>query len=263
MTKCTSLSGDPGQRTAWRAGGPGDGETTLLIHGLTTPSVIFDPLARELAAQDRRVVAYDLWGRGLSDRPPGAQNAGHFLDQIDALMRSADLTAPLHVAGYSMGGAIAAAFAARDPTHVRSLTLIAAAGIAALPGGWLWTLPLLGDLATVTIAGALLRREAARTEVPEIRRARIAETRTRGYLSSVLSSRRHLLSRTVEAEHRAIAAAGLPVVAVWGGRDSVIPETAQTRLAQLNPAARQIVLPDADHDLPWTHAREIACAMRL
>jgi pimeloyl-ACP methyl ester carboxylesterase len=61
--------------------------------------------------------------------------------------------------------------------------------------------------------------------------------------------------------HRRIAAAGLPVAAVWGEADTVIPLSAKERLAALNPAARQVVVPGATHGLPHTHPEAVAALM--
>ena len=83
------------------------------------------------------------------------------------------------------------------------------------------------------------------------------ETRTRGFFPAVLSSLRHMLSGTQEAAHRRFAALGVPVVAIWGEEDGVIPITAMGRLAEWNRQAAQEVVAGAGHGLPYTHAAEV------
>jgi alpha-beta hydrolase superfamily lysophospholipase len=49
--------------------GPQDGPLVVLIHGLTTPAFVWDGIAPVLVARGYRVLRYDLFGRGCSDRP--------------------------------------------------------------------------------------------------------------------------------------------------------------------------------------------------
>lgn len=49
--------------------GPLRGPVAVCIHGMTTPSFVWHGLAKGLAAWGYRVLIYDLYGRGYSDRP--------------------------------------------------------------------------------------------------------------------------------------------------------------------------------------------------
>jgi pimeloyl-ACP methyl ester carboxylesterase len=99
------------------------------------------------------------------------------------------------------------------------------------------------------------------TSVPGIATRQMDETRRRGFLPAVLSSQRHMLAEDREADHRAVAAAGVPVLAVWGRVDTVIPLAAMDRLHAANPDARQVVVEGAGHGLPHTHPGEVAGAI--
>ena len=50
--------------------GPDSGRTVVLVHGFSVPYYIWDSTATALAAQGYRVIRYDLYGRGWSDRLP-------------------------------------------------------------------------------------------------------------------------------------------------------------------------------------------------
>ena len=97
--------------------------------------------------------------------------------------------------------------------------------------------------------------------MPDLAARQAAETRTRGYLRSVLSSRRHLLSERLEEEHRALQKAQVPVLAIWGAEDRVIPLTALGEMTQINRDTRQVTVEGAGHSLPHTHPREVARAI--
>src|SRR4249919_2422345 len=66
--------------THYELGGPADGRTVLLINGFSTPYHIWDPTFVGLTKAGFRVVRYDLYGRGFSDRPV-AEYDGNFFDR--------------------------------------------------------------------------------------------------------------------------------------------------------------------------------------
>ena len=255
--------------TYFRWHGAGHGPVLVLVHGLSTPSWVFTGLIPGLTMLGFRVLSYDLYGRGLSARPGIAQDRALFVGQLSELLESQGLSEPVSLLGYSMGGAIATAFAAAHPGRVERLILLAPAGMVYRPapllaraarsgllGNWLWGL-----------LGARILRQAARaqarqpTTIPDFE-ARIGrECATRGYLPAILSSERHMLAERLEAEHRALAAAGLPVVAIWGEEDTTIPLAAMGLLAQWNRTAYQFVIPGATHALIHTHPKEILQAL--
>lgn len=234
--------------THYRWDGPTRGPVAVCIHGLSTGCQGWDPVAGNLAMMGYRVLRYDLYGRGLSDRPGGDQDRAFFLTQLRELLADQGLRDGLMLVGYSMGGSIAAAFAAEAPEKVDRIILLAPAGLGHTPdrgAEFCRRVPVLGDW--------LFRLFGAR---------QVAEARFRGYLPAVLSSRRHMLTEDMAPEHRIIAQQGIPVLAIWGEQDAAIPLTAVGRLAQINPAAWQVELPGATHALPVTHPGEIHAAVQ-
>ena len=250
-------------QTYLRWHGPVRGPVIVAIHGLTTPSPVFDALAGRLTGLGYRVLTYDLYGRGLSDRVSGPQNASFFLRQLDDLMTDQGLKQDVTLMGYSMGGAIAAAFAAAQPHRVGRVILLAPAGME-LAESPFWRaarrLPVLGDW----LAGTFGTRQLAADIAPQSAMAEVQrrELTRRGYLSAVLSSRRHILSKSQEQAHRLLGREDVPVTAIWGGQDTVIPLRALGTLTQWNRNTEQEVIPDADHSLPWRHAAEIVAILR-
>jgi len=99
--------------------GPVRGPVAVLIHGLSTPSAVWQDVAQGLADAGYRVLAYDLYGRGFSDAPSGKQDAEFFVTQLDEILADQGLAEDLTLVGYSMGGAIATAFAATEPHRMK------------------------------------------------------------------------------------------------------------------------------------------------
>lgn len=250
--------------------GPERGPVAVCIHGLTTPSFVWHGMAKGLALMGFRVLIYDLYGRGYSDRTRGKQDADFFDQQLTDLLAHENVGNHLTVLGYSMGGAIAAHFAARHPERVKQLILLAPAGMFELAGRKIAAardLPVIGDWLFLAAYPWEVRRGIASeahlpTSVEGIYELQEEETGRRGYFPAVLSSLRGLLRTPCEDQHRAIAAAGVPVLAVWGDQDDVIPLTSKNTLATWNPATQQAVIHGAGHALPHTHTEEVLDAIR-
>ena len=257
-------------RTHFRWSGKEGDPVAVCIHGLSTPSYVFAGTELTLAALGYRVLTYDLYGRGYSDRAAGRQSLDFFLLQLRELLDNQKIDQPITVVGYSMGGAIATAFAAEEGTGIKSLILMAPSGLLPTydePLSRLWTMPLVGDWLTFVVGGWALRRELADqiedpTIVPDLLDRQAAETQMRGYLPAILSSRRHTLPRTLEDDHTAIRNYGTPVLAIWGADDPVISIQAMARLSELNPSAHHCEIKGAGHAFPQTHPAKVTEAFR-
>jgi (E)-2-((N-methylformamido)methylene)succinate hydrolase len=100
----------------------GAGAALVLIHGVGVDLEIWEPLVPRLQP-GRRLVRYDMQGHGASAKPPGPYRLDDFVGQLDRLAGALALDR-FDLAGFSMGGLVAQAFAARFPERVRRLALI-------------------------------------------------------------------------------------------------------------------------------------------
>ncbi|MFZ5964472.1 alpha/beta fold hydrolase [Thalassococcus sp. BH17M4-6] len=252
--------------THYRWVGPPEGPVAVCVHGLTTPSFVWDGVAQALVAHGYRVLVYDLYGRGYSARPTGAQTPEFFTTQLRDLLDHLGVQRDVTLLGYSMGGVIGAAFADSHGARLRRLILLAPAGLGHAPDAltrWAMDWRGIGDWAFHLGFPRAFRRAVAAerglpSSVPDICDQQLAQLETRGYVRAVLSSLRGCLRRPIPDIHRRLAQSGLPVVAIWGQDDKVIPLDAMDRLAQLNPQARQEVIAGAGHGLPYTHTDAVA-----
>ncbi|WP_226624103.1 alpha/beta fold hydrolase [Alloyangia pacifica] len=246
--------------------GPESGELVVCIHGLTAPAAVFHALARHLVAQGKRVLIYDLYGRGYSARPRALQTPAFFTRQLHELLAALKLEGPMTLLGYSLGAMVAVQFAAEMPERVSRLVLLAPAGIESELSPIVdWTAQNrgLGDWLFHLVFPKAHRQNViessdTRSEVPEIDQLHLDELDRRGYVRSVLSSLRGCLQEPQEAQHRRIAGLGIPVQAIWGGQDRMVPAGTMEQLASWNPNVEQRLIEDAWHGLPHTHARDVA-----
>ena len=241
------------------------GPVIVCIHGLGTPSPVWYAIASGLGRMGFRVLIYDLYGRGFSDAPFGRQTATFFKKQLADLLEHQEVSDDVTLIGYSMGGSIAAAFSAAYPNRVHRLILLAGAGMAIRNDRLMdlsCRLPFLGDwLHHVLIARKdrrQLRTQLGRTfDIKGITELQLSEYESKGFLRSVLSSRRYMLSLRLEEEHRVISRSDIQVVGIWGEKDEVIPLRSLGVLSQWNRSVRQEVIGGADHALPYTHASQV------
>lgn len=245
--------------------GPDTGPVAVCVHGLTTPSFVWGPIVEGLTQIGFRVLTYDLYGRGASDSPRGLQDADFFTDQLEELLDTQDIGDDLTLLGYSMGGAIVTAFAAKAPKRTRQVILLAPAGlghdlgpIASLVANHKW----LGSWLMMAWYGrsyrqALEEERGIQSAIPDIVDRQMSELDHRGFRSSVLQSLRGILDDTMEDVHTALARSGPPVVAIWGRDDEIIPIAGKETLSEWNPSAKHGVVEGAGHALAYTHHAQV------
>lgn len=103
-------------------GDPAAPRRAALVHSVAMDRRFWQPVAERLA-HDTAVVTLDCRGHGASDKPPGPYTVEQFADDIADLLTSIGWDRTL-IAGASMGGMVALAFAARHPTRTAALGLI-------------------------------------------------------------------------------------------------------------------------------------------
>jgi pimeloyl-ACP methyl ester carboxylesterase len=107
------------------------GSPIIFIHGLTANAFCFQAFADDLA-RDHRVFAYDLRGRGDSDKPESGYSVPIHAIDLAELIDELGLDRPV-VVGHSLGALVGLYFAVHYPKKLSKLVLIDAG--APLPWG--------------------------------------------------------------------------------------------------------------------------------
>lgn len=122
--------------------GPTQGRKVLLLHGISTSCMTLTYLAHGLVERGCRVLLFDLFGRGFSDAVGDLPyDERLYVSQALCVLASSELAwtgaGGCDVLGYSLGGGIAVHLAGAFPAMVRSVVLLAPAGlIRAETFGW-------------------------------------------------------------------------------------------------------------------------------
>ncbi|PKH49344.1 hypothetical protein CXF68_00970 [Tenacibaculum sp. Bg11-29] len=101
--------------------------TLILIHGFNGYMECWNPNIDSLVHAGYKVVLYDLWGRGLSDRPRVDLKIEIFRNQLNDLIEFID-SKKVSLIGSSFGCVIASDYTLKYPNRVEKLVFVGPAG---------------------------------------------------------------------------------------------------------------------------------------
>lgn len=207
--------------------GPDSGRPVILVHGFSVPYYIWDSTAVALSAAGYRVIRYDLFGRGLSDRPDAAYDGAFYDTQLAELADSLHVTGKFDLMGLSFGGFVTAHFAGTHPERVRTLTLVDPQSSGREPPA-MFRLPVLGPRIWQAMAVPGMADNQASDFLHPERFPGWADLyrpqmRYKGFGRSLLRSARASAATDFPALFGAVSNAGIPVLLVWGEQDTTIP----------------------------------------
>jgi len=250
-----------GGRQIRYAGAGRRGDVILLVHGYGGDRNSWLFLHEPLAAR-HRVYALDLPGHGTSSKDVGDGSVGLLADAVLGVLDAVGADRA-HLVGHSLGGAAAAAAAARDPQRVRSLTLIAPAGFGPeINAGYLrgfadaQTRRELKPVVVQLFADESLVTRQVVDDLLAYKRLDGVDTALRTLLGTLLAAGADTQGLDTAA---AIAAAGaaMPVTVVWGGADRIIPAAQAGAVA----GATRHVVDGAGHMVHMERPAEVQAAI--
>lgn len=255
-----------------RVQGPADGPVVLLVHGLGTGGFAFHKWIKPLSDAGFRVIVPDLLGYGYSDRPGVVHDKMFFMDQLAELLKALDVAGPIHIVGTSMGGAITADLVAENPQRIRSVTLIAPAGLGQLEvtktlASQVFVAPVIGDWVARVLGATISESSVARAFADAPAAAGIVEwmreqTTYRGFAEGQLSVFRNYNVQERFEAYDALGRSGLPVLAIWGTVDATIPFAQSRVLLERVPQARLEPMEGEPHGLPLRKSEALIVLLR-
>ena len=221
----------PNGITHYELANPQAENTIVLIHGFSVPSFIFDPTFRFLTESGFRVLRYDLFGRGFSDRPRTRYNIDLFIKQLYDLLDALRFTSPVNLIGLSMGGPVSATFTARHPERVKSLTLIDPSGarpVSLTPMLRLAKVPIVAETVFGLMGTDGMVRSAGRDFYdPRLVDHFIGKYRVqmqyKGFKRALLSSIRNNMLGSFVKSYKQVGKLDKPVQLFWGQDDATVP----------------------------------------
>lgn len=212
----------------YQLAGPEDAPVVVLVHGFSVPAYVWDPTFEALAEAGFRVLRFDLYGRGYSDRPEVVYDQELFVKQLDELLSALKIDQPVSLVGLSFGGPVVTAFANQQPEQVRSLVLIDPQVAPVAPETiFPINLPILGEIImNLYVAPVVLPTQ---TDFFNPDRFPDWEARYRdqmqydGFRRAILSSTRNMVGVDTIAAYQTLGQGDMPVVLFWGREDQTVP----------------------------------------
>jgi pimeloyl-ACP methyl ester carboxylesterase len=245
----------------------GAGEPLVLIHGIGHRWQAWTPVLDRLSTY-HDVIALDLPGFGESPVPDGGmpRDMAATVVMMAGYFAAKGLDRP-HVAGYSLGGAIALELAAAG--HVRSATAFSPAGFFTASERRRALVTLRMMRASTYFPAALIRRTMRIGGFRAFCYAQLlAYPRRLDYQRAVedaLAMRRGRGFNAVARSSRGYRYSGLPEVPVtvaWAAKDRILPPRQAERARELLPEARHVALPDCGH-VPMTDNPDLVADLIL
>jgi pimeloyl-ACP methyl ester carboxylesterase len=238
----------------------GQGEALLLIHGMAGSSQTWRAILPQLAKK-YRVIAPDLLGHGRSSKPRTDYSLGAFAVGLRDLLDELGVKSAT-VVGHSLGGGIAMQFLYQHPEYCRRLALISSGGLGpdvglilrllAAPGAELF-MPVIAPT-PVLRAGNSVRSWLSSLGLRSPRGAEIwnayssfSDRQTRDAFLRTLRSVVDYRGQSVSALNRLNLRNDLPVLAIWGEEDTIIPVDHGYSALRSRPDSRLEVLPGVGH----------------
>jgi pimeloyl-ACP methyl ester carboxylesterase len=240
--------------THYETAGPDTGRVVVLAAGFSVPAYIWDSLYQRLADSGFRVIRYDYFGRGWSDRPDAAYDQALFVRQLGGLLDSLGVQGPVDLAGLSFGGAIVTSFAERRPDRVRSLIYIDPVFNTGRPlapeersaAAWSYYMVVRGG------SEAMATGQLADFLHPERHPEWVPRYRTQQRFKGTREALRRTRAAIAVAPHqdevlRRLGAGPRPVLVIWGRQDRAAPFAGSRTLLAAMPRATFVPVDSAAH----------------
>ncbi|RWY56997.1 alpha/beta fold hydrolase [Mucilaginibacter gilvus] len=240
--------------THYELDGPDSGKIVVLVHGFSVPYYIWNGTYEYLAEHGFRVLRYDEFGRGYSDRPDTVYNKALYLDQLKELMQKLEMKKPVNLVGVSFGAAVVTDFANEYPDMVNKVVLVDPVYKFGKPG----FISYITTFKEILNADKRALGQMEDFKYPD-RHPTWVEQYTpqmeyKGFRNALVSTQYNYLFNASES-YATLGAKNKPVMLIWGKEDKTVPFTYSD---SVNRVLKSEFLPveDAGH-LPFIEQGEI------
>ncbi|MFX0084493.1 MAG: alpha/beta fold hydrolase [Candidatus Hodarchaeota archaeon] len=240
-----------------------EGEVVVLVHGFSSPLLVWDNNFEILAEERFRVLRYDLYGRGYTDRPMVRYDLDLFDQQLYELLEKLELS-NINIVGLSMGGGITVVFANRHPDLVKRITLIDPIGLPTEKDTFpsFLKIPVLNRF-LVKFIGHKRILNGQRDDFIEY--DRIEEYLTefskqmmyKGFLRSIRSTLVNVPFTGLKDYYKRLGDKKLPIQLFWGEKDPVIPYSTSREVCALIPSIKFHTIKDCGHMPQYTQPDKV------
>ena len=239
-------------------------EIIVLVHGFSTPHFVWDGMKEFLVDAGYKVLVYDHFGRGFSERPSVVYDQDLYVESLKGLLDYQNISQSVHLVGYSMGGPVVGYFTQQYPDSVKSISFIAPAGfmkedsvsrIAIMPvvGDWFWQ-----------VFGKWLYFREVRNEATssddsvglsesKFVKKYSVQMKYKGLIEALLSTVRNFNFFNAKRMFDKVGDLKIPTITIWGTDDGVVPFAGSSELMQSIPHSELKIINEGKHDIAYAN----------
>lgn len=240
--------------THYEISGPHSAPIIVLIHGGTIPMCFWDKEVKEFTDAGFRVLRYDQYGRGGSQRLSVPYTREIYSNQLLELLAALKIDKPVHLIGPSFGGAISVSIAASQPQMIKSMVLISPVlnllksdSPLVLPIK-ICSIPLIGDFFFRTVMKrAIINRGQELISCPKCKTLFIDQFNYTGTEYSILSTFRTDAYGDYRKETKIAGSRINHILLVRGKKDNDVTEKMILQVKDDLPNCKFVELEDAGH----------------
>jgi pimeloyl-ACP methyl ester carboxylesterase len=250
-------------------------EVVVLVHGFSTPHFVWDGMKGFLLDAGYSILVFDHFGRGFSERPKIKYTKDVFVKSLRGLLDFQEISRPVHLVGYSMGGPIVGHFTNEFPESVKSMSLIAPAGfmIENPTKDWWIMKPLIGEWFLNVFGSRLVFQGNEDNDEPPredplalskkdfVKKASL-QMQYKGFIYALLSTARNFNLFSAQEMFAAVGQLNKPTLTIWGTDDGVVPFRGSEELMLHIPHSQLFVLEQGKHDITYANPSYVGSAIR-
>ena len=243
-----------------------NGKIIVMSHGLYYPNFMFTQNAQAFSDAGFKVLLFDHFGHGYSDRPTVDYTPGFFDQEVSELIKAVGIDQPFILIGQSMGGLIATQFTGNHPELVSKLLLFVPAGLKMHGdddsfGAILLRIPIVRDWVWRVFGRKTITRVQGKPcdicGEGKLLGDGLVQTKYEGYFESMLNILVNFKMRDRDSDYEKLGRNDVPVYAIFGEQDTTVHFDSANRLQKAIPAATVVRLHEGDHALHVRHPEKV------
>ena len=244
-----------------------NGEIVFLVHGFSTPSIVWKGVVPFLTKSGFNVIAYDHYGRGYSARPKVNYTKDFYISTLLELKTFLNIDQKVHLIGYSMGGPIVGHFANEFSEMVSSVNFIAPAGYMSQEDSnsnlffKILTLPVISDYISVVFPSVMYggnssiklstEEDINKLSQTELNKIYAYQMKFEGFTRSLLSTAKNFNLFNTRNMYKDLGKKNIKSSVIWGSSDEIVSIKGLDSMKNDIPDINVEIINNGKHDITY------------